>query len=166
MVKRACAEVDVARMNSLLTKAVWAFALCAASLTLSACGGSDSPSEANVNGTWTIAASGEAPKTTWKVTPTCSSGPCDFKADMGLGQKVTFTLSSGEYVNENSATEACVGEKGSVTVSTRSVFKPTAVEGDNVTAADVTATTSVKGGCDTGGAIPSVTQKATRSSGS
>lgn len=149
-------------MNSMLIKAAWVLALCAA-FTFSACGGSDSPADANVNGTWTLAAAGAAPKATWKVTSTCSSGPCDFKANMGLGQTATFKYSSGEYAYENSATSDCIGSKGSVTVSTRSVFKPTSTDGDNVTAADVTATTTVKGGCKTGGAIPTVTQKATRS---
>jgi hypothetical protein len=81
---------------------------------------------------------------------------------MGLGQTASFKYANGEYVNVNSATSDCIGSKGSVTVSTRSVFKPTSADGDNVTAADVTATTSVKGGCQTGGSIPAVTQKATR----
>lgn len=146
----------------MFTKSLFTLVACVAAFALAGCGDSE-PDSANVNGSWTIAASGDAPKATWKITSSCDSGPCDFSADMGMGQTVKFTYSNGEYVNENSASTD--GSKGKVTVSTKSVFKPTAAEGDNVTAADVTATTSVTGGGAAGeGSVPEVTQKATRDS--
>ena len=61
----------------MFTKLLVSLAACVAALALAGCGDSE-PDSANVNGTWTIAASGEAPKATWKIASSCDSGPCDF----------------------------------------------------------------------------------------
>lgn len=163
-------------MPPVLAKTLLTLAAFAAAISLTACGGSD-PTSANVNGTWSIASSGDAPKASWKITSSCESGPCDFKTNMGLGQVVTFKWdeSKGEYTSVSSATSDCYatngkdGAKNALKVSTTSTFTPTEADGDNATAADVTAKMKVtvsaagkKAGCKAGGAIPPTTQKATR----
>ncbi len=167
-------------MNRNLKKLLFAIVAVATAASLTACGSED-PKTSRVSGQWSLAASGEVPAATWKITPTCASGPCDFKVDFGLGQpKVTYKYdsASGTYTNKNSDSTDCLlpdgktGAKDGITVSSVNVFTPTDAEKQNGAAVATRATvkstmktttsaSAKKAGCPSGDSSQSTSQTAT-----
>lgn len=169
-------------MTTSCTKITLVFAAVVAALSLTACGGSEEPKTSHVGGKWTIAAGNGAPPATWTIKSSCTSGPCDFSVNEGLGGAVTFKYdkSARDYSLVNSVKSDCLRSDGSVsaknaiTVKTKATFTPTEakkIDGTaSATAATIKSQMSVsisaagkKAKCPEQASLPPQTQNATRS---